>query len=300
MLGTIVISLVIAVVVFLIAWLLWPRWDILPSIGTGLVAGLVAFALIFWVLPKFTGAPLSTQAPAAVPTTSGLVTVTCDGKDFPLVPLLVGNYVCDVNGQPAFPPAQTQPIESTVIANCSLPTQVLPGYRFDPISCMWEVDPNNATFTVPPIAPAAPITSGPVANRLKYDETGCDLNNLTACRIAGQSEFPAIFVRRIQSSDLTLTQGIVAIQQLAAAAGVPTQDNWSTFEADPIYATFVRCPAGNCSYPTDTAFPLMGIPALADVQFSLAIVSAHSPSTPPASINTVTCPNGDCWSAPLQ
>ncbi|KKP65761.1 MAG: hypothetical protein UR63_C0044G0002 [Candidatus Roizmanbacteria bacterium GW2011_GWC2_35_12] len=136
--------------------------------------------------------------------------------------------------------------------------------------------------------------------RLKYDETGCDPQNLVACRINGQTEFPAIFVRRIQSGVLSLTQGIVAIQQLAAAAGVPTSDAWTTLTADPVYATFVWCPAGNCSYPPDTAFPLMGISGLANVQFSLAIVSAHSPSTPPASINTVTCPNGDCWSAPLQ
>lgn len=151
-------------------------------------------------------------------------------------------------------------------------------------------------------APATPTTAntGPVANRLKYDETGCDSNNLTACRIAGQFEFPAIFVRRIQSGDLSLTQGIVAIQQLAAAAGVPTNDAWMTMSADPVYATFVWCPSGTCSYPTDTAFPLMGIPALANDQFKLAIVSAHSPQVPPASITEVSCPVGDCWSAPLQ
>jgi hypothetical protein len=161
-------------------------------------------------------------------------------------------------------------------------------------------EPLVITATPEVVVPPTPITNGPVANRLKYDETGCDSNNLTACRIAGQSEFPAIFVRRIQSGNLTLTNGIVAIQQLAAAAGVPTQDNWSTFEADPIYATFVWCPSGTCTYPTDTAFPLMGIPALVNDQFKLAIVSAHSPQVPPASITEVSCPVGDCWSAPLQ
>jgi len=158
----------------------------------------------------------------------------------------------------------------------------------------------SPTAMVTPTLVTPTVLTGPVANRLKYDETGCDPQNLVACRINGQTEFPAIFVRRIQSGVLSLTQGIVAIQQLAAAAGVPTSDAWTTLTADPVYATFVWCPAGNCSYPPDTAFPLMGISGLANVQFSLAIVSAHSPSTPPASINTVTCPNGDCWSAPLQ
>ncbi len=154
---------------------------------------------------------------------------------------------------------------------------------------------------VPPIVvPAASNTTGPVANRLKYDETDCDPNNLAACRIAGQYEFPAIFVRRIQSGALSLTDGIVAIQQLAAAAGVPTSDRWSSLSADPVYATFVWCPSGTCTYPTDTAFPLMGIPALVNDQFKLAIVSAHSPQVPPASITDVNCPVGDCWAAPLQ
>lgn len=159
-------------------------------------------------------------------------------------------------------------------------------------------------ITIPVLAPLAAPVSAPAAvtntKALKYDETGCNPSDLSACLNSGQSQFVAIYVRNIQSSDLTIEQGIVKIQQLVAASGVPSQDKWTNMTADPVYATFVWCPQGNCKFVPDTAFPLLGIPGLETVATKLAIVSAHMPADPKATILNVSCPAGDCWSFQLR
>lgn len=152
--------------------------------------------------------------------------------------------------------------------------------------------------TAKPLSPATPATTG---TGLKYDETGCDPSNLSACRNQGQTEFVAVIVRNIQSGDRTLAGGIQAIQQLfASTPGSKTWDKWTSLNADPVLPTFVWCPAGTCSYPPDSAFPLMGIPALKDHAFKIAIVSAHAPADPAAAITKVSCPLADCWAGLLR
>ncbi len=149
-----------------------------------------------------------------------------------------------------------------------------------------------------PIVQPAQVTVGV---GLKYDETDCNPAALAACRNSGQSEFPAVLVRNIQSGDRSLIDGIVAIQQLfASTPNSQVWDSWSSLNVDDVYPSFIWCPGNNCAYPPDTAFPLMGIPALEHVQFSIAIVSAHAPADPPAGITQVTCPNGDCWAGLLR
>lgn len=159
--------------------------------------------------------------------------------------------------------------------------------------------PNN-----PPPAPqptAVPPGANPpaTAGTLKYDEMGCDANNLAACR-PNQAEFPAIYVRNIQSGDRTLVGGIQAIQQLAAASEARTQDKWRERDVDPVNPTFVWCPGNNCQWVPDTAFPLLGIPRVATVAQTIGIVQSHAPADPPARIIRVTCPNADCWSVALR
>lgn len=148
-------------------------------------------------------------------------------------------------------------------------------------------------------AAAAPAAVSAPVDTLKYDETGCDSANLAACRNPGQDQFPAVYLRNVQSGDKTLVEGIIAIQQLVAAAGVPSSDKWSTLSVDPVWPTLVWCPAGNCTWVPDTAFPLLGIAPKED-DFTIGIVQAHQPADPAATVVQIVCPGADCWSFKLR
>lgn len=190
----------------------------------------------------------------------------------------------------------------------------LASLRFPVIQVPAQAAPQNPPPTDAPVVPTVPpvvptqIPAGPAGynvpepagtSSLKYDETGCPVGNPYQCLDGtGQTEFPAVYVRNIQSGDKVLFQGIAAIQQLAQAAGVPSMDRWTELDAHPVSPTFVWCPSG-CSWIPDTAFPLLGIGSTDD-DFAIGIVQAHYPADPQAGVTKIVCPAGDCWAVPLR
>jgi hypothetical protein len=168
--------------------------------------------------------------------------------------------------------------------------------------------------TEPPVftsttKPAAPDASAPT-NSLKYDEMGCNADDLVACvpgeQAAWQADsanrhlFPAIYLRNVQSGDRSPSDAIVQIQQMASG-WAKSWDKWTAFNADPRWPTLVWCPQRNCEYVPDTAFPLLNAPGVSsEWYYSIAIVSAHLPADPSASQTQVVCPSGDCWAVLLH
>lgn len=116
---------------------------------------------------------------------------------------------------------------------------------------------------------------------------------------ANSDAFPACWLQRVQGGFSTPVEAIVAIQNLAASNGVSSFDAWSTLEADEHAPMLVWCPAGDCTWIPDTAFPLMDPRLNTRWHFTVGIIQTH-PASDPASIRTITCPAGDCWAVPLH
>jgi len=167
----------------------------------------------------------------------------------------------------------------------------------------------SPSASTPTPKPAAPAASAPT-NSLKYDEMGCNADDLVACvpgeqavwqaDSANRHLFPAIYLRNVQSGDRSPSDAIVQIQQMASG-WAKSWDKWTAFNADPRWPTLVWCPQRNCEYVPDTAFPLLNAPGVSsEWYYSIAIVSAHLPADPSASQTQVVCPSGDCWAVLLH
>lgn len=113
-------------------------------------------------------------------------------------------------------------------------------------------------------------------------------------------DYPACILQRVQSGELSVTEGIVAIQQLTARFGVPSQDGWTTLQANEHAVTFGWCSGGFARpLPNDTARPLEDTRLESRWWDSVVIVQPH-PAADPATNVTMTCPSGDGWAMLLH
>ena len=71
-----------------------------------------------------------------------------------ILALLVGSFALGgrVNNAPSTPTSTEEPAASNEepVTGCQIPTQILQGYRFNPITCAWETDPDYVPATFVP------------------------------------------------------------------------------------------------------------------------------------------------------